>query len=474
MEGSSRSTASSWLKRLAAAIQLAGRALERHPILRWGLFLAGFVVITVPGYFMQDAFALANYANAPASSWSPMEFWISAAECTRKTGAWLAACLPDGKLISLADTSGNDDPGHSLLLSLASVILDRPIAVIDIVRLNVVIDYFGLFAMAALLFVARCYVATIVTLLTGVEVYLYWVGVAPHPALIGAAACAAVLPLTIVLSERGLLGKTARPTALIGGAALLGFATLIRQPIGMMGLVISFGALAWLIWRNPPSRRPLRLLTLLALAVVAWQTPRWVTLARDAVFDVPPTANVQEHGISHSLYMGLGAVENKFGIVWGDDTWGLKAARLIDPQVDYPSRRYFRLMWKIYLDRVMEDPVEVARIYWTKTRQLLTHPFPWGWWPQWAVLPLVIGLLVVDARLGLFAAAEFPQGPIIICVALAFDGFFVLQGILAQQGWGYAHPLGAFVALFLAIVIELACRLLVPVLSRKFVRQSGQ
>ena len=85
-------------------------------------------------------------------------------------------------------------------------------------------------------------------------------------------------------------------------------------------------------------------------------------------------------------------------------------------------------------------------------------------------LPLVLALLVVGVRRGLFAAAHFAQGPIFVGVGLAFIGFFILQGILAHPGEGYAFPIGAFIALAWAIGIELVCRLLAPVVRRRVTR----
>lgn len=460
------SVASVRVEKSIAWLRSVGRTTERHPYLRWGLFLAGAAVLTLPGYFVQDAYALAHFANAPVSSWGAHEFWIQSAECMRKTGAWLALCLPDGRLMPIAGTWGGDDPGHALLLSLLAIVVHRSMAVIDIVRLNIAIDYTGLAAMATILFAARCYVATLVTLVIGVEVYLFGIGVGPHPATIGTATMAAILPLAILLSERGLLSPSAQPVTLAAGGALLGLAALIREPIGMMGLMVSLGALVWLAWRNSSLRRPTRLLALLALVLLAWQTPRWVMLARDMAFNISPTEFLETHGLSHNLYTGLGAVPNGFGIVW-DDLEAKKTAQAVDPSVVYLSRRYYGLMWRLYFERLASDPGEVARIYWTKFTLMLDHRLPRNWWPLWTVLPLAIALLWLGTRRNLSVIASFPQGPIFVGVGLGFTGLFVVQGVLGQQGFDYARPIGAFVGVFFAIAVELACRQLAALLARK-------
>ena len=91
---------------------------------------------------------------------------------------------------------------------------------------------------------------------------------------------------------------------------------------------------------------PLLLAGVLALAV--FTTPRWVVLARDASFDMQPAQRLATHGLSHTLYLGLGFVENKWGIRYDDD-YGEEIADKADPPVVFCSPEYFRLMWKLYL-----------------------------------------------------------------------------------------------------------------------------
>ncbi|MFB8787000.1 hypothetical protein, partial [Pasteurella multocida] len=69
------------------------------------------------------------------------------------------------------------------------------------------------------------------------------------------------------------------------------------------------------------------------------------------------------HGLSHTLYLGLGFVENKWGIRYDDD-FGEEIADKAG--IVWCSPEYFRLMGKLYLARWAEDPAEVVRIYLAK------------------------------------------------------------------------------------------------------------
>jgi hypothetical protein len=106
-------------------------------------------------------------------------------------------------------------------------------------------------------------------------------------------------------------------------------------------------------------------------------------------------------------------------------------------------------MWRVYFDRVKEDPAEVARIYYEKARALLTDRVLDSAPPLW------ISLLIALAA-QLLASRDRPRGQrlsdrqlIINLVSFAFIGLFVLQGVLAHHMRIYATPIGAFLLLLL-------------------------
>jgi uncharacterized membrane protein YeaQ/YmgE (transglycosylase-associated protein family) len=110
---------------------------------------------------------------------------------------------------------------------------------------------------------------------------------------------------------------------------------------------------------------------------------------------------------------------------------------------------------------VAEDPLEVLRIYATKTGIMLGYSFPDKTTPLWLVVLGSIVLLVVGWRWGLWRRADCPQAPAIICVALSFLALFVLQGAVAHHSRPYAHPIGAFVLMIMGVVGEFLVRLVV-------------
>lgn len=207
--------------------------------------------------------------------------------------------------------------------------------------------------------------------------------------------------------------------------------------------------------------RPALVIVLAAAALLA---PRWTTTARDAAFPMAPVERLQTHGLSHTLYLGLGFVENKWGIRYDDD-YGEDLANKAG--LVFCSPEYFRLMWKLYLSRIAEDPVEVARIYWQKALQLLAvptlHPGP----PFGIVLAIGLVHLLAATWLGLWRRVGFPQGLPIEAVSLAFLGLFLAQAILALPSHMYAVPVNAFILVLFGTLVEFAGRSLWTALSKR-------
>jgi hypothetical protein len=240
---------------------------------------------------------------------------------------------------------------------------NKVMTILDVAKLNLTINFVGVVAIAALLFAARCETTSLAVMVFGSNFYFSDLGTSPHPSLGGAATMAAFFPLAIIFWGFGYLTGLRGVFFLVTGVLLFGLASLIREPIGHIGLVVSIGALAYCALRRHKNAQRLWLLILLVATFLAWQAPRWVLMARDTCFPIQPTINVQTHGMAHNLYIGLGAAgDNKFGIRW-DDSDGAAAVQKVDASVPYVSGEYFKILMRAYLDRVAEDPIEVARIY---------------------------------------------------------------------------------------------------------------
>lgn len=64
----------------------------------------------------------------------------------------------------------------------------------------------------------------------------------------------------------------------------------------------------------------------------------------------------------HTLYVGLGWEENKYGIIWSDEC-GTEAARRIKPNVIHNTKEYHEIIKQVYLSLVREDPLFIVQSY---------------------------------------------------------------------------------------------------------------
>jgi len=424
--------------------------------LRWlafALCVAGLVM----GPFARTFEDVRRYDYLPdimPSDWQATNIWLDSTECTVARGAWLALCETGG-LIPISERAIADDPGHALLLSAWAALTGKRATLVDVARLSTLLNLLGLVALAGLLFSQRAWITSIVLLALGPVEYLGWMGTSPHWAFIGMVSLAGLLPLAIATrSNRAWIG---------GGLLALTLVTLIRESIGLMGFALTLGAVAVAALREP---RPLRALPRLALVLVlagaALLAPKWVTMARDATFPMAPAERLQTHGLSHTLYLGLGFVENKWGIRY-DDAYGEDLAN--GAGIVFCSPEYFRLMWTLYLARIAEDPVEVARIYWEKALQLLVVPTLQPGPPFGVVLAVGLVHLLAATWFGAWRRVGFPQGLPIEAVSLAFLGLFLAQAILALPSHMYAVPVNAFILVLFGVIVEFAARTLWTALS---------
>jgi len=417
---------------------------------RFIAFVAAVLCVLAIGYpEARLAFDKAEpYRTATKAEWGATDVWLKSAACARQSGAWLALC-ENGKLLPVSEEAIADDPGHAFLLGLWARLAGRDATLLDTARLNIGLNLLGLAMLAAVVFALGAYWTAIVLLALGPVVFIGWMTTAPHWSFIGIASLQAVLPLALAGAASGNLAR--RSAAVFTVIGLLGvcLGALVRQHIAIMGLLVSLSTLAVIaVGQLRRGGRTGSLLLVAVLTVVAVGTPRWVLMARDALFPIEAGHLIAEHGTSHILYIGLGAVENRWGLRY-DDKLGVEAAAKVAPDVVPYSPAYFRVMWGVYFDRVMEDPAEVARIYYEKAKALLTDRILDSAPPLW------ISLLIAFAA-QLLASRDRPPGQrlpdrrlIITLVSCAFIGLFVLQGVLAHPMRIYAAPIGAFLLLLL-------------------------
>lgn len=435
------------------------RILSKPAILKWLAFITCLSFFGLTSF--SDALEKADrYTALEKADWIPTNVWLRSAECARLSGAWLAICDGDN-LVPLSEYSFGDDPGHALLLGFWAMASDDIVGFDDVARLNIALNTAGLIILASFLFAIRAYVTSAVFVAAGPIVYLGWIGISPHWGLIGVVSMAMVLPMVLIARDYGFLARRSSNAYLVVGFLGLLVAVMVREVIGLMVVGATIGVIGVLIVRRRRSLRSTRpllglcVLGLLVLAVSGMST--WAVVVRDALFDMEPAQRVATHNFSHTLYIGLGAVPNTFGISYDDD-FAKESVERIAPEVVYCSPEYYRVLWKLYWSKLRQAPDEVMRIYIEKTRLLLADRILDSAPPLGFVLILAVAHFMAATLLGLWSRFEFSQGLLVEGAAFVLIGLFVAQAILALPSRMYAMPAGVALLLLFGVMLEFGIR----------------
>ena len=427
----------------------------KQPFLLLAFFLLASTFVFTP-FENAEREAHGNYSDVQVTKeWNASNVWLDSADCMLSTGVWLAVCAGE-KIFPIAHYSTADDPGHAFLLGMKAYVQNRPQVMVDIATLNIRINLVGLIVVVLLLFSAKFYFAAFSMLAISGFYFSTGIGVSPHSALIGVACFAFILPASVCLLNRGYISKKTGVLFCVLGGGLLGLAMLLRGSIGTMGVVVSVGVIVfdWALIRDKKMHWPS--LVLIFYVVLAWNAPSIVLKLRDKVHPVQETIYIQSHGFAHTLLLGLGTEENKFGIEWNDG-YGADAARKVNPDVKYTSEEYFDIIEKLYLEYLKEDPLEVARIYIIKAEKVLNHNILD--FPVWMILFSWLILLIIGQYFRLWSNDFYKIYPVFTFISVVFIGFFIVQGTLAHPSLGYAYPIAAFLLIMICMTIELLLRI---------------
>jgi hypothetical protein len=433
-----------------------------------GLVFVICALLLVLGQFQRtfgDAERYGYLTDIMPGDWGATNVWLDSTDCAVRYGVWLAIC-DSGKLVPMSEHAIADDPGHAFVLDLWAMATQKRATLPDVARLNTLLDTLGLLALAGVLFAVRAYLASLLLLWLGPVEYLGWMGTSPHWAFIGMVSLAGVLPIAIAARELGLMSRRGANAWIATGVIFLGLATLVREAIGLMGVATSLSMiLALMLLHRPRTGRAfVGLLFIAVLAIAAFTTPKWVVLARDLAFDMQRAQLVATHGLSHTLYLGLGFVENKWGILYYD-YYGEAVAKAVDPGIVFCSPEYFQLMWKLYIGRWLEDPIEVMRIYLLKGWQLLERPTIYPGPPFGVVLFVGLVHFLAATLMGAWRRISFTQGLVVEGVAMIFIGLFLAQAMAALPSHTYAMPVNAFVLVLLGVIVEFFIRAALSVMK---------
>lgn len=414
---------------------------------RWIAFLiCAFTIGSYPLFQARNQ-ADQQFGGATRSEWGAANVWLASVQCYLQTGVWLAICV-DGRIEPIADHSLADDPGHTFLLTLKAKLQGKPQFPADIARLNLRINHIALILLCLSILHVGTGIQSLLLFLFAAPVYAGMVSASPHPAIIGAATLAGLPALILLMRAHNLIARWRFALYLAIGIGSFAAASLLREPVGTMGFLVTALALIYVMIRKSRVMRWWIMLAVAASVLVAWKSSYLLLSYRDYVFAMPTSQQTPTHGISHNLFIGLGAIENKWGVRW-DDTYAADAVAKIDPKIAYVSHDYFKVLWRLYLEKLMDDPVEVVRIYFVKAGKVLEQELPSAFFPLWICLLLGAANIFLICRRGVMDDATRLH-LIVASVSLVFIGLFVLQGALAHYAPQYSEPIAAFVLLPLA------------------------
>ena len=374
--------------------------------------------------------------------WCSSNFWLTSVQCFRETGVWLAfggkdrlkvfekegLSITQGEVLDFSLGNPADDPGHTLCLTLKAKLQDRLMLPSDIGLVNVYINMLGLLILLAITFAMRQYLVFSIVLLFSKYIFFNNYGLSPHPSFNGVAVLALISPIVIIGYYTQTLGKKSVWTFGVLGFFSLAVAKLLRGPIGIMSLVATCCMLMFVLWKERKEiKRVVCILMLGCFAFLAAGSTHWIFMIRDSFsplkiskFASKELTLEKGHGLSHTLYVGLGAVSNPWGIKWDDEN-GYEAVKKVRPDIVCLSPQYFKEIRTLYMNILKEYPLEVAKIYWKKFQQIL----------RFAFMPQVVAL----SLLAFFLLCIFQRNSpsfFLALVSLIFISLFFVQGLLAH------------------------------------------
>jgi hypothetical protein len=386
-----------------------------------------------------------------------------AADCAAATGKFLVVCR-EGTIVPISEAGPLDDPGMSLAASLWTYSTRQALGERDVLWFDLAINLIGIYLLAVFLILCGArYMASVAAIFLPVLLPAF-VEMSPHPSQLGLTAAALCLPCAIIY----VFGRRRRwpwrwlAIPVLGSAFLLAVVvTLFRQPLGFLTFAVSLGVLVMLLVRLGLRGTWVRLsLSAIVLAGVLL-APKAIFRLRDVAYGLKPSSLVEQHGTWHALFLGLGYVENPFGIKWLDSV-GVESAAAVDPTATYGTARYLDTLRREYVAIVLDHPATVLRIYGEKLWIALTTPLPIGETTNGYLSSLhvpIAGVVVLLLVLTVVTSLRLPLNvfrrllPLAVIV-LGSVLFFLLQASLIAPDFRYLFPIEVPLTLWVGLLLE--------------------
>lgn len=423
---------------------------QRVKVFHFALLLCLFLRLAFQWFFTADELSRAD-------TYGRVGHWIESSVCTVKTGSFLTVCSPDGTLAPIENVSLADDRGHTMVANAHAYIFGQPISRLALTRFNLAFNFLAVLLLLRVLFANGHSTAAVLFALVQAIVGFERFGWGPDAQ--GIYTGLSHLSAALLIHLSGALESTKEQKkkmylAPASGAFVLTTLALIgtfREPMGLVSALSCAAVLLFIIVvtivvtlrRNPgtepktailPTLVP-ALVLVLALPLAPKIITRSALAARDRLFTVAPSMGVSSHGIAHSLYIGLGARPNPWGIRW-DDTSAVEAVQRVKSGVDSASPEYFDILWREYFKIVRENPVAVLDIYVRKLLKSLEIIFRNGWM-------IVLFWLVTLAPIRFHGKSAPPRSSAaklaLFGLTLLFLGGLV-QGVLGSPGESFLIP----------------------------------
>lgn len=244
-----------------------------------------------------------------------------------------------------------------------------------------------------------------------------------------AALALAVVPLFLVLWSRARFGLPWIGFCFLAGLGV-GVAHVVRAHSGT-AVLLFVGTLLLGCSRLKWNRRLILVAAVLAGIGVNTAFFQWHIGRRNhflAAQGQSAPDRLDGHPTWHSIYLGLGYVENAHGIRWHDRV-AMDFVASVDPEVEYCTVGYERILRNEVFRLIRNEPSLLARNIAAKSARLGSIFLEW-------------------AGLGLIAAVVFRKALIIDAAFLAAVLFNCIFGLIALPSDAYSTGLIAFASLF--------------------------
>ena len=379
--------------------------------------------------------------------------WVEIARCAKKTGQIFVLC--DHGPVQLAEEIDQaDDRGHSLLISIWSFFQNRPVELLDLVRINLLINVIGILALTWLFWLFKMELVSLFLVVTGFAFGLVLEEKASD--VVSASLGIYCLVISTTLTMLYLIARKRQGKPFVGGLVYiflaLSWASLLRQSIALGGVATILLSLFFcrkfysniMTWKKFGA-------FLLIVGISAFVIPSNILYLRPALGG-PPVSHkkVTAHGFSHALYLGLGTEANPWGIVWND--WVAEQnVRKLEPDIIYLSDHYFDTIRSMYFKILMNDPLTVTRIYLSKAVSAIDNICR----HQWGLLSIGFFIYLICLRISWHRWKDrLFLDYLLLDFAVTLPIFFVvLLGVLANPHKAYYFD---FASICLGLILFVA------------------